>query len=261
MEINGLLKEFGTLKAVNNITLNLYNKNIFCLLGHNGAGKTTMISLLTGLIDKTAGSIKMLGKELEDNLKSLRKSIGICTQKEVLYEDMSFEEHLHFIGKIKGIHPKNMKSEIEKVIKMTKTEKERKKLSKQLSGGNKRKLSLCMALIGGSKIVFLDEPTSGIDAISRRAIWEILEFVRTEDRTIVLTTHHLDEAEVLSDRIGIMAKGRLLAVGTNEFMKKNFGVGYTLSVMPNLFIHGGADAKQVSFSEKQKKMIVDIVSE
>lgn len=91
-----------------------------------------------------------------------------------------------------------------------------------------------MALIGGSKVVFLDEPTSGIDAISRRAIWDILEYVRTENRTIILTTHHLDEAEVLADRIGILAKGRLLAVGTNEFMKKNFGIGYTLSVFPDI---------------------------
>lgn len=120
---------------------------------------------------------------------------------------MTFEEHLYFISKIKGIPRRKRKQEIEKVIEMTKTQDHRYKLSKQLSGGNKRKLSLCMALIGGSKVVFLDEPTSGIDAISRRAIWEILEYVRTEDRTIVLTTHHLDEAEVLADRIGIMAKG------------------------------------------------------
>lgn len=138
-----------------------------------------------------------------------------------------------------------------------------------------------MALIGGSKVVFLDEPTSGIDAISRRSIWEILEYVRTEDRTIVLTTHHLDEAEVLADRIGIMAKGKLLAVGTNNFMKKvkkanfliffdifvdfyvffcqNFGVGYTLSVFPNLYARGGVEAQQVSFTQQEKETIVNIV--
>ena len=101
---------------------------------------------------------------------------------------------------------------------------------RELSGGNKRKLSLGMALIADSKIVFLDEPTSGMDTISRRKIWEILETVRNEDRTIVLTTHHLEEAEVLADRIGIMAKGKLLAVGTSEFIKKNFGVGYHLTI-------------------------------
>lgn len=115
-------------------------------------------------------------------------------------------------------------------MRVTKTEQERHKLVKELSGGNKRKLSLGIALIADSKIIFLDEPTSGMDTISRRSIWSILEDVRKENRTIILTTHHLDEAEILADRIGIMAKGKLLAVGTSEFIKKNFGVGYHLKI-------------------------------
>ena len=100
----------------------------------------------------------------------------------------------------------------------------------QLSGGSKRKLSLAMALVGNSKIIFLDEPTSGMDAFSRRQIWEILERIKADKRTIILTTHHLDEAEILADRIGIMSKGQLLAVGTSEFIKRKFGEGYNLTL-------------------------------
>ncbi len=104
------------------------------------------------------------------------------------------------------------------------------KLSKDLSGGNKRKLSLGMALIGGSKIVFLDEPTSGMDPVTRRAIWDILQNLKAEKRSLILTTHHLDEAEFLSERIAIMAKGKLLTVGSSDFIKKNFGIGYHLGI-------------------------------
>ena len=113
---------------------------------------------------------------------------------------------------------------------MTDLDEERNKVVSQLSGGSKRKLSLAMALMGDSKVLFLDEPTSGMDAFSRRAIWNILERVKV-GRTIILTTHHLDEAEVLADRIGIMSKGQLLAVGTSEFIRKKFGEGYNLKLI------------------------------
>ena len=107
------------------------------------------------------------------------------------------------------------------------------KYAKELSGGNKRKLSLAMALIGKSKIIFLDEPTSGLDPVTRRSVWTILEDLKKEKRTLILTTHHLDEAEVLSERIAIMAKGKLLTVGSAEFIKRNFGIGYHLSIYKN----------------------------
>ncbi|KRW99727.1 P-loop containing nucleoside triphosphate hydrolase [Pseudocohnilembus persalinus] len=257
VSINGLKKHFGNTKAVNGVTLQLYNKNIFCLLGHNGSGKTTTISLLTGLIEKSEGNILINGKELEDNLKAIRKQLGICQQREVLYDKLTFEEHLYFIGKIKNIPAHKLKQEVESIIELTKTQNERKKFSCELSGGNKRKLSLSMALIGGSKIVFLDEPTSGIDAISRRSIWEILEKVRNEDRTIILTTHHLDEAEVLADRIGILTSGQLLAVGDVNYIKKNFGVGYTLTLFPETQLK-----KQTKyFSNEQKVEITNLVQQ
>lgn len=118
----------------------------------------------------------------------------------------------------------------------------------ELSGGSKRKLSLAMALVGNSKIIFLDEPTSGMDAYSRRSIWKILEKIRLEERTIILTTHHLDEAEILADRIGIMSRGELLAVGTSDFIKKKFGEGYNLKLT---YEEGGHDTlvKLIDFAK------------
>lgn len=130
--------------------------------------------------------------------------MGLCTQKDCLYDGLTVSEHLYFIGGIKG---GNNSGEIEDILKKTDLLVERNKVVSSLSGGSKRKLSLAMSLVGDSKIVFLDEPTSGMDAYSRRAIWDILERVKEDRRTIILTTHHLDEAEVLADRIGIMSKG------------------------------------------------------
>ncbi|CAD8156729.1 unnamed protein product [Paramecium octaurelia] len=228
--IKNLQKKFGTLKAVDNISLYLYESEIFCLLGHNGAGKTTAISVLTGMISKTSGLVSMYGMNLDTQLAKIRQSLGLCTQKDCLYEDLTVEENLEYISSIKG---RVDKQEILDILRKTDLIGERSLEVKVLSGGSKRKLSLGMSLVGNSKIIFLDEPTSGMDAYSRRQIWTILERIRQDQRTIILTTHHLDEAEVLANRIGIMSKGQLLAVGTSNFIKKKFGEGYNLKLTFN----------------------------
>lgn len=146
-----------------------------------------------------------------------------------MYDYLTVEEHLIFIAQNKG-HYDNLESELESIIDKCDLIKDKNRQVRFLSGGAKRKLSLAMALIGESKVIFLDEPSSGMDPISRRHIWEILKKIKNEDRTIVLTTHHLEEAEVLAERIGIMAKGEILAVGTSDFIKKKFGVGYHLQI-------------------------------
>ncbi|CAD8046598.1 unnamed protein product [Paramecium primaurelia] len=225
--IKNLLKKFGDLNAVDNISLHLYESQIFCLLGHNGAGKTTAISLLTGMIQKTSGQVSMYGMNLDTQLETIRKSLGLCTQKDCLYNDLTVIEHLEFISGIKG---RLNKDEIIQILQKTELLEEQNKKILELSGGSKRKLSLAMSLVGDSKIIFLDEPTSGMDAYSRRAIWNILERIREDKRTIILTTHHLDEAELLANRIGIMSKGQLLAVGSSDFIKRKFGEGYNLKL-------------------------------
>ncbi|CAD8050496.1 unnamed protein product [Paramecium sonneborni] len=225
--IKNLLKRFGDLNAVDNISLHLYESQIFCLLGHNGAGKTTAINLLTGMIQKTSGQVSMYEMNLDTQLGQIRKSLGLCTQKDCLYNDLTVKEHLEFISGIKG---RLNQQEIEEILQKTELLEEQNKKILELSGGSKRKLSLAMSLVGDSKIIFLDEPTSGMDAYSRRSIWNILERIREDKRTIILTTHHLDEAELLANRIGIMSKGQLLAVGSSDFIKRKFGEGYNLKL-------------------------------
>ncbi|KAL4509467.1 hypothetical protein ABPG73_022683 [Tetrahymena malaccensis] len=230
VKVRDLVKKFGDFTAVDHLSLTLYEKQIFCLLGHNGAGKTTTISLLTGLLQKNQGRIIMNGLDFDQNKDQIRQNIGLCQQKDVLYDNFTVEEHLQFIGRIKGKDGVELENEIKYLIKKCQLSNEVGKTAKILSGGNKRKLSLAMALIGGSKIVFLDEPSSGLDFNARKEIKQILLELKKEQRTIILTTHHLEEAEECSDRIAIMAKGKLLTLGTNEFIKRNFGVGYHLTI-------------------------------
>ncbi|CAD8087917.1 unnamed protein product [Paramecium sonneborni] len=228
--IQNLLKKFGELNAVNNLSLSLYESQIFCLLGHNGAGKTTAINLLTGMIQKSSGQVIMYGMNLDTQLPEIRQSLGLCTQKDCLYNDLTVKEHLEYISGIKG---RINKEEMILIMKKTELLDEQNKQVQELSGGSKRKLSLAMSLVGDSKIIFLDEPTSGMDAYTRRSIWNILERIREDQRTIILTTHHLDEAEVLANRIGIMSKGQLLAVGSSDYIKRKFGEGYNLKLSFN----------------------------
>ncbi|KRX07798.1 P-loop containing nucleoside triphosphate hydrolase [Pseudocohnilembus persalinus] len=233
IEIHNLKKKFGDFYAVNGVSLCLYEQQIFCLLGHNGAGKTTTISLLTGMIELSSGKASLYGKDLVSELDQIRNNTGICNQKDVLFNNLTVTEHLKFMCDLKGMPEELKLGKIEETIQKCNLEMERHKFAKNLSGGNKRKLSLALSLIGGSKIVFLDEPSSGLDPGSRRKIWDILKQCKQENRTIVLTTHHLEEAEELADRIGIMSRGKLLTVGTSDFIKKKFGIGYQLMLNRN----------------------------
>ena len=201
------------------------------------------------MIPKSGGKVTICGKDLDEDLEGIRGNLGVCTQKDVLYDLLSVSEHLRFLCELKGIPDYEIEANVDYIIEKCNLVDEKNKYSKNLSGGNKRKLSLAMALVGGSKIVFLDEPSSGLDPNSRRLIWDILEKVREEKRTIILTTHHLEEAEHLAQRIGIMAKGKLLTVGTNEFIKTQFGVGYHL----NITSRGGEESREIE--EKREKLV------
>lgn len=174
MQIFNLTKAFGETQAVNGISLSIYSSQILCLLGHNGAGKTTTISLLTGLIKKDAGLITYYDKNTDNDLDEIRTFIGICPQRDVLYGSLTIEDHLEYYGKIKGIDGPQLYQSIAETIQKCALNDERGKLAKNLSGGNRRKLCLAISIIGNSRVIFLDEPTSGMDPVSRKAIWDIL---------------------------------------------------------------------------------------
>ncbi|XP_053233210.1 glucosylceramide transporter ABCA12 [Podarcis raffonei] len=231
VSLYGITKVYGSKAAVQNLNLNFYEGNITSLLGHNGAGKTTTISILTGLFPASSGTIFVYGKDIRTDQDTIRKNMGICMQHNVLFSYLTTKEHLLLYGYIKVPHwsKEELREEVERTLKETGLYNHRHKLTGSLSGGMKRKLSISIALLGGSKVVILDEPTTGVDPCSRRGIWEIISKNR-KGRTIILSTHHLDEAEVLSDRIAFLEHGGLKCCGSPFYLKETFGSGYHLTL-------------------------------
>ncbi|KAG4062461.1 ATP-binding cassette sub-family A member 3 [Phytophthora cactorum] len=231
--ITGLRKEFlvpgGKKIAVHGLDLKLYEGQITCLLGHNGAGKTTVMSMLTGMTRPSSGNAWVRGHSVVTDMRKIRRSLGYCPQHSVLYPDLTVKEHLTFYGRLKGFtNASELAAEVIKKINEVGLADKTNVRSHALSGGMQRKLSLAIAFLGDSTVVFLDEPTAGMDPYSRRSTWELIQRNRA-GRVVILTTHFLDEADILGDRIAIMAEGKLQCVGSSLFLKKRFGVGYRLS--------------------------------
>lgn len=184
----------------------MYNGQIFALLGHNGAGKTTTISMLTGLLSPSGGHCEVFGKDLFHEMTDVRHFLGVCPQHDILFDLLTPEEHLDIFCDFKGVDKKAKKEEIKKMLVDVDVVAGKDTIAKNLSGGNRRKLSVAIALIGGSKLVLLDEPTAGMDLSARRKLWNMLKNYKN-NRIIILTTHYMDEADILGDRIGIMTGG------------------------------------------------------
>ncbi|GFO39497.1 ATP-binding cassette transporter sub-family a, partial [Plakobranchus ocellatus] len=221
---------FGKKVAVDSTSLKMYDGQITVLLGHNGAGKTTTMSMLTGFIPPTSGTAEVNGCDIRNNIQGVRESLGLCPQHDILFDTLTVQEHLQFFAKLKGCHGSRMEAEVMSTVKEVGLETKLNALSQSLSGGQKRKLSVGIALIGGSKVVVLDEPTAGMDPAARRQTWNVLQNAR-KGRTVLLSTHYMDEADLLGDRIAIMAEGVIKCCGTSLFLKKLYGAGYHLVVV------------------------------
>ncbi|XP_076469399.1 phospholipid-transporting ATPase ABCA3-like [Babylonia areolata] len=228
IQICNLTKRYSKGKtAVDNLSLKMYEGQITVLLGHNGAGKTTTMSMLTGFIPPSGGTALVNGHDICEDIDGVRKSLGLCPQHNILWDTLTVTEHLDFFAQLKGSDSSNVKREVEEMTKEVGLEFKAKTKAGNLSGGQKRKLSVGIALISGSKVVVLDEPSSGMDPAARRQTWELLQRQRA-GRTILLTTHYMDEADVLGDRIAIMSQGVVRCCGSSLFLKKLFGAGYHL---------------------------------
>ena len=218
IEIKNLTKKFKDKVAVNNINLEVKEGELFALLGTNGAGKTTTIKMISTLIMPTDGEIKVLGNDTKKDYMKIREILNVSPQETAIAPNLSVKENLEFMAGVYKIKDKDTK--INELIKMFKLEEVLKQKAKTLSGGWQRKVSIAIALINNPKILFLDEPTLGLDVISRHDLWKIIELLKGKT-TIILTTHYMEEAEALSDRIGIMNKGKLIELGTSkELIKK-----------------------------------------
>lgn len=233
IEIVDLTKKFGKSTVVNKFSLNMYEDQITVLLGHNGAGKTTTLNMLTGMFAPTSGTAFLNKYDIRMEIEQARKSLGLCPQHNILFDDLTVREHLIFFCRLKGVNSKEaINDNISKYVDLLDFNDKIDALSKTLSGGQKRKLSIGIALCGNSQIVMLDEPTSGLDAGARRSLWNLL-IEEKKGRTILLTTHHMDEADILGDRIAIMNNGELQTVGSSFFLKKRFGSGYKFICVKN----------------------------
>ena len=236
LEVKNLHKYFGNYHVLKNINLSFKKGNMYSLLGHNGAGKSTFVNILTGIYRPSTGSLLWKNKDFRKMKRNAQKlfdfNIGICPSFDCLFENLTVYNHLKVIGLIKEI--KNLEKRIKTVMRLLNiTQYENFSVSK-LSGGNKRKLSLGISLMSKPTILFLDEPTSSIDPVSRKEIWDILLSLKQNKEMItILTTHHLEEAEILSDSISVLSFGEIIVNGTVEEIKKKFGVGFQVEIFPD----------------------------
>ena len=239
ISIQNITKIYSNKKvAVSNLSLEMYKDQIFALLGHNGAGKSTTISMISGFIQKDKGEIQIMGFDSIKDRESIKKIMGICPQTNPIFNYLTVAEHLELYARIKGTTGE-IKAEIDEILGDIDLLHKKNYLAGNLSGGQKRKLCVAIALIGKSQVILLDEPTSGMDTYARRHLWEMLKKYK-KDRIIILTTHNMDEADYLGDRIGIMSSGKLVTCGSSLFLKQRFGDGYELVVLKKTDAREGA---------------------
>ncbi|KAF3703359.1 Retinal-specific ATP-binding cassette transporter [Channa argus] len=230
--IQDLVKVFSNASrpAVDGLSISFYESQITALLGHNGAGKTTTMSILIGMLPPTSGTATIYGKDIRTDMDTIRLSLGMCPQHNIIFHHMTVAEHIMFYSLLKGRPKAEAMEEVENMLQDLGLPHKRDELTQNLSGGMQRKLSVALAFVGGAKVVILDEPTSGVDPYSRRSIWDLLLKYRT-GRTVIMSTHHMDEADLLSDRVAIISQGRLYCCGSPIFLKNCFGAGFYLTLV------------------------------
>ncbi len=217
-----LTKKYKDVTAVDKLNLEIKKGELYALLGLNGAGKTTLIKILTTLCEKSSGEAYVLEKSVSESPFEIKKIIGLSPQETAVASALSVRENLELMCDIYGYSKEEKAQKIERVVEIFSLESVMNKRAGKLSGGMKRRLSIALALIGEPEIIFLDEPTLGVDVLARSELWDRIRALKG-DKTIILTTHYLEEAEALSDRIGIMNEGKLIAEGTAEELKKKAG--------------------------------------
>lgn len=215
IEIINIRKEYKDIVAVNNINLTIKDGELFSLLGVNGAGKTTLIKILSTLLEPTSGDVFINDLSIKNKEDKIKEIIDISMQETAIARKLTVDENIEFYAKLNGINNNQLIECKKEIYEMFNFNSIKNKIASKLSGGWQRKLSVALSLISKPKILFLDEPTLGLDVISRRELWKTIKSLKGK-MTIILTTHYMEEAEELSDRIGIMKDGNLLFVGNKE---------------------------------------------
>eukprot|EP00002_Diphylleia_rotans_P007930 TRINITY_DN1758_c0_g1_i16.p1 TRINITY_DN1758_c0_g1~~TRINITY_DN1758_c0_g1_i16.p1 ORF type:complete len:1757 (-),score=347.90 TRINITY_DN1758_c0_g1_i16:421-5691(-) len=216
--------------AVDNVSLTMKEGEIFCLLGHNGAGKTTTINMLTGLTLPSDGSAVIYGKDIVDDIDTIRSQTGVCPQHDILWAELTAFEHLEIFCELKGLPYYKVTEHVREILETVGLYDVGRKCVGMYSGGMKRRLSVAIASIGDPRVIFLDEPTTGMDPVNRREVWHLIEKMKY-DKVVILTTHSMEEADLLGDRIAIMAYGQVRCIGNSLHLKSRYGSGYRIQII------------------------------
>ncbi len=211
ISIRDLRKYYGDIKAVDGITLEVEEKEIFGILGPNGAGKTTTLEMVETLRELDSGEIEVMGLDVRRNARAVKEIIGVQLQTTVFFDELTVRETIDLFS---AFYPRTMP--VDELVGMAELNEKADSRVNELSGGQHKRLSIALALVNDPGIVFLDEPTTGLDPQARRRIWEMVEHLRSQDKTVVLTTHYIEEAEYLCDRVAIMDHGHIIALGTPD---------------------------------------------
>src|SRR5262245_2289067 len=229
VEIHDLVKTFGSFIAVDHVSLQVRKGEIFGFLGPNGAGKSTTIRILCGLLTPSSGSATVNGLDVAAKPEEVRRSIGYMSQKFSLYDDLTVEENIDFFAGIYGVPKEKRAQRRDYVLEMANLTERRTALTHTLSGGWKQRLALGCAILHEPPVLFLDEPTSGVDPIARRNFWRLIYDLSEAGHTVFVTTHYMDEAEYCH-RVALMYGGRVIALGSPEELKKSLGAGHLLNL-------------------------------
>ncbi|MGB8780847.1 MAG: ABC transporter ATP-binding protein [Candidatus Bathyarchaeia archaeon] len=225
VEISSVKKSYGDVKAVDGVSLSVNEGEVFALLGPNGAGKTTLIEILEGLRKRDEGTVKVLGLDPWGNSYALHRRIGVIPQDFTFFDKANPREAVVYYADLFGVSV-----DVDAILKEVLLDDSTEVLFENLSGGQKQKLGLALALVNSAELLFLDEPTTGLDPNARRAIWDVIRGLKSKGRTVILTTHYLDEAQQLSDRVAIMNHGHIVALGTSEDIIESHGSGERLEI-------------------------------
>lgn len=229
ISVNNLVKKFGDFTAVNDINFEVYRGEIFGFLGPNGSGKTTSIRMMLGLLTPTEGEIDVLGTAVTDSAADIRNRVGYMSQRFSLYNDLTVIQNLRFYGAAYGLDDEKLKLRIANALQMAGLEGKEHVHTRDLSGGWRQRLALSVAIIHNPEVIFLDEPTAGVDPVSRRAFWDLLYQLVEEGVTVFVTTHYMDEAEHCH-RLAFIQDGRIIAYGAPEQIKQDTIRGSVLEV-------------------------------
>jgi ABC-2 type transport system ATP-binding protein len=223
IEMQDLCKSFGSFQAIDHLSLTVQQGEIFGLLGPNGSGKTTTINMISGLSVPTSGSVRVMGYDVSRDSRRIRQMLGSMPQETALYEELSAWTNMDFHADLFGIPRKEKKERITKLLELVQLLDRKDSRVGTFSGGMKRRLALARALLHEPQLIYLDEPTLGVDVQSRRAIWDYILAQRDQGRTVLITTNYLEEAQAICERIAIIDHGKLVAVDTPEHLKQTYG--------------------------------------